>query len=194
MKQLTKAFLSLLSSVAWGFLALELIFEWLIRPPNYAQLVASDKAFAPSTARHINAFHLICETIALALFIPEFDCLGTHVCGKRIAFSGVNAALSAVTGPTKGKSALGALVIGLNALRIFGLLRHWKTMWINRTFSDESGPGGQPMLFVNIDSSNYTLHRRMKKRESAVGAQLIIVPEYPNVLTDLLYSFRVCPE
>jgi hypothetical protein len=186
--------LSLLSSVAWGFLALELIFEWLIRPFNYAQLEASDKAYAPSTARHINAFHLICETIALALFIPEFDCLITHVCGKRIALSGVNAALNAITGPTRAKSALGRLCIGLNALRIFALVRHWKTMWINRTFSDDSGSGGQPMLLMNVDQSNYTVNRRTKKRESAVGAQLIVVPEYPNVLTDFLCPFRACPD
>jgi hypothetical protein len=145
------------------------MFEWLIRPSNYAHLVASDKAYAPSTARHINAFHLIFETIALALFFPEFDCLATRMCGKRIAFSGVDAALQAVTGPTRGNSALGRFVIGLNALRIFGLVRHWKIMWINRTFSDDSGPGGRPMLFMNVNQSNYTRYRRMKKRESAVG-------------------------
>jgi hypothetical protein len=157
----------------WGFLALELIFEWLIRPSNYHQLVASDKAYAPSTARHINSFHLVCESIALALFIPEFECLGTGVCGKRIPFSGVDAALNAILGPSRAKSVLGRFCIALNSFRIFGLVRHWKTMWINRTFRDDSGtPGGEHMLFWKVDQATYTtsVRRLTKKRESAVGA------------------------
>jgi hypothetical protein len=67
-------------------------------------------------------------------------------------------------------------------------------MWINRTFSDDSGSGGQPMLFMNVNQSSYTVNRRTKKRESAVGAQLIVVPEYPHVLTDFLRPFRACPD
>ena len=152
--------------------------------------MASDKAYAPSTARHITSFHLIFESIALALFIPEFDCVGTGVCGKRIPFSGVSAALDAVLGPAKSKSAFGRFCIALNSLRIFGLVRHWKTMRINRTFSDDGGTQGwKPMLFVNVDRSTYTTseRRRKKKRESMVGAQLIICSRISHVLTYLLH-------
>lgn len=181
----------------WGILALELIFECLIRPSNYQQLVASDKAYAPSTARHINSFHLICEFIALALFIPEFYCLGTGVCGKRIPFSGVNSALNAVLGPTKGESVLGRFCIGLNSLRIFGLVRHWKIMWINRTFLDDNGtPGGNPMLFINVNQSTYTttVRRLSKKRESAVGAQLIICARITICSNTLIGSLLACSD
>lgn len=137
-----------LRSTVWGVLVLELITEWLIRPDNYGQLVNSDKAYAPSTARHINSFHMIFEAIALLLFIPQFNCLVTTECGKRIVFSGVDAALNAVLGPTKAKSAFGRFVIGLSVLRIFGLIRHWKNMWINRTYIDNSGKN--PSLFGGL--------------------------------------------
>ena len=173
----------------WVFLVLELILEWLIRPSNYRQLVASDKAYAPSTARHINSFHLVLETIALLLFIPEFNCLATGVCGKRILFSGVDAALTAILGPTNSKSAFGSFCVALNSLRIFGLVRHWKTMWINRTFHEDGGtPDWKPTLYVNEEQSTYTTSksRQTKKRESAVGPQLIICTTTSDVLTHLL--------
>lgn len=127
---------------------MELIFEWLIRPSNYyGQLMKSEKAFAPSTARYINGFHLVTETVALALFIPEFDCLTTKVCGKRIFFSGVDAALSAIYGPTRARAALGRLCIGLTSLRSVGLVRRWKIMWVQKTFENNAvGLGEKPMF------------------------------------------------
>ena len=137
------------TSIVWSILALELIFEWLIRPSDYFQLITSDKAYAPSTARHINGFHLVFEAIALALFIPEFSCLSSKQCGRRVPFSGVDAALSAVLGPSRSRAAYGRLCIGLTSLRVIGLVRHWKTMWINRTFS-ENGVESK-LLFMRIE-------------------------------------------
>lgn len=148
---------------------MELIIEWLIRPDNYGQLVNSDKAYAPSTARHINSFHMIFEAIALLLFIPQFDCLLTKECGKRILFSGVDSALNAVLGPTKAKSVFGRFVIGLSALRIFGLIRHWKNMWINRTYIDDRGKktlffGRREQVLFHEDEST----RRIRNRSVSI--------------------------
>jgi hypothetical protein len=142
-------FLSL-RSVVWSILVLELIFEGLIRPSNYYQLRFSDKGYAPSTARYINTFHLVTEGIALALFVPEFSCLATRQCGARVPASGVDAALSAVLGPARSDGALGRLTIGLTSLRIVGLVRHWKIMWINRTFKDNNVGLGEKPTFVEV--------------------------------------------
>ena len=121
----------------WSVLAMELLIEWTIRPANYSELILSDKAYAPSTTRFINAYHLFFEVISLALFVPNFVCLHEDNCGARVPFSGIDSSLSAVLGPTKWDSALGRLFIGFRTLRIFGLVRHWKKMWINNTFRDD---------------------------------------------------------
>lgn len=115
---------------------MELLIEWTIRPADFLDLIASDKAYAPSTTRFINAYHLFFEVISLALFVPNFICLHKGNCGARVPFSGLDSSLSAVLGPTKWDSVLGRLFIGFRTLRIFGLVRHWKKMWINNTFRD----------------------------------------------------------
>lgn len=118
--------------------------------------MTSDKAYAPSTARYINGFHLVTEAIALALFIPEFDCLSTKVCGKRVLFSGIDGALNAIFGATRARGALGRWCIGLTSLRIVGLVRHWKIMWINRTFHDAAlSTGAKPTFIeaIQVDSA-----------------------------------------
>lgn len=156
-------------SIVWSILALELIFEWLIRPSNYYLLTLSEKAYAPSSARYINGFHLVSESIALLMFIPEFDCLSTKVCGKRIFFSGVDAALNAVYGPTRARGAFGRLCIGLISLRIIGLVRHWKIMWINRTFRDNAvAIGGKPDFIETIQVNSITGRSMVVKRKSVV--------------------------
>lgn len=114
------------------------MFEYLVRPPDYAELIDSDQAYAPSTARHINVYHLVSETIALLLFIPEFKCLYKDQCGELVTFSGLWASVGSVDGSHSGHAALSRLCLGLNSLRLFGLVRHWKQMWINNTFTDES--------------------------------------------------------
>lgn len=161
---------SFLHSIVWSILALELIFEWLIRPSRYYQLITSDKGYAPSTARYIDRFHLITESIALLLFIPEFDCLSTRVCGKRVFFSGVDGALSAIFGPTRANGAVGRLCIGLTSLRIVGLVRHWKIMWINRTFRDNVvATGAKPDFFDTIQVDSVTGKSQVVRRRPSVA-------------------------
>jgi hypothetical protein len=126
------------NSIVWCILALELIFEYLVRPPDYPDLIESDQAYAPSTARNINIFHLFFESVALMLFIPELNCLfDPGSCGRSVPWSGLWASLHAVDGSDSSRAAAGRLCLGLTSLRLFGLVRHWKQMWINNTFADD---------------------------------------------------------
>lgn len=120
----------------WAFLVMELFLEWMIRPPDYYHLVESEKAYAPSTARSINSFHMFFELLSLALYIPEFICLGSNNCGDLTPFSALWASITSVLGPTLWDSCLGHFCIGLRTLRMFALVRHWKKMRINNTLSD----------------------------------------------------------
>ena len=112
------------------------MFETLIRPPGYFDLIESDKAYAPSTMRHINRFHLVFEAFALLTFVPEFRCAldGDNVCNRSQLLSRVRASTDAVLGDTHAAAARGHFILGLTALRFFGVVRHWKQMWINNTF------------------------------------------------------------
>jgi hypothetical protein len=118
----------------WIILGLELFFEFLIRPEDYHELIASDKAFAPSTARHINSFHLFFESISLLLFIPQLPCVFRKQCGDDIYFSAIWASIHAVADHDGTTAAWARSRLGLTFLKAFGLFRHWKQMWINRTF------------------------------------------------------------
>ena len=71
----------ILTTVVWSILVIELLFEVLVRPEGYLALMASEKAYAPSTARFINAFHLFFEVVALVCFVPDFRCLASGDCG-----------------------------------------------------------------------------------------------------------------
>jgi hypothetical protein len=125
----------LFSSVVWCILVIELFLEYIIRPAGYHKLILSDKAYAPATARHINFFHLLVESVALLLFIPRFFCIARQeTCGDRLPLSLVNASFNAVVGQSLSTVAIGRLVLGMTFLRAFGLVRHWKQMWINSTF------------------------------------------------------------
>lgn len=120
----------------WGILALELLLEVLIRPKGYSLLMESDKAFAPSTARHISTFHILFEGLALATFVPELWCLldTDDICTGEMWYSRLRASTDAVLGEDTGAVANGRFLMGLTALRFFGVVRHWKQMWINNTF------------------------------------------------------------
>ena len=97
-------------------------------------MIESDRAFAPSTARHINRFHIIFELLALLTFLPEFHCLAPDdVCTPQTLLSRVVASLDSVIGPSYKEAARGRFLLGLTSLRLFGLIRHWKQMLINRT-------------------------------------------------------------
>lgn len=123
----------------WCILVVELFFEYLIRPPGYNALVESEKAYWPATARYISHFHLVFESVALILFIPQIPCLLIGRCGDPIrAISSLEqACVLAVLGTSNGAVAIGRFIIGLNSLRTFGLIRHWKQMWIKNVFDGE---------------------------------------------------------
>ena len=128
--------LAVVNLVVFCVLLLELLFELFIRPDGYQQLIISDKAYAPTTVRFINAFHLFVESISLFCFIPEFYCLFSKnmQCDERLRFSFFNAALMGVVGPTTLHYFYGTAYFALVRFRVFGLVRHWKKMWINNTF------------------------------------------------------------
>jgi hypothetical protein len=129
---------------------LELLFEALIRPAGYMKLIESDKAFAPSTARYINRFHLIFETFGLLTFFPEFRCLlQEDVCNRNSLFSRVRASTDAVLGDTHADSARGRFLLGITALRFFGVVRHWKQMWITNTFRAVKVEGIVKLIYRN---------------------------------------------
>jgi len=127
---------------------MELFFEFLIRPSDYHEQIVSEDAYAPKTARHINRYHLVCESIALLLFIPQFPCIANSYCGARDPGSLRFAAIAAVLGGTSNVSSLGRFIIGLSFFRIFGLVRHWKNMWINDTFRGRTGPENCKLLVI----------------------------------------------
>lgn len=127
--------LAVVNLVVWCILMVELLFEVFIRPDGYQDLIISDKAYAPTTVRYINAFHLVIESISLLCFIPEFYCLfSDYACDDRLNFSFFNAALMGVTGPSGLDFFFGKAFFALIRFRVFGLVRHWKKMWINNTF------------------------------------------------------------
>lgn len=123
--------------VVWLILVLELLFEVFIRPEGYKFLVVSDKAYSPRTARYINRFHLIIETVSLLSFAAEFWCLfdSSYSCSDAIPFSFHSSALKAALGPTRLDAFYGRAYFALIRLRVFGLVRHWKKMWIATTFA-----------------------------------------------------------
>jgi hypothetical protein len=101
-------------------------------------LITTEKAYSPATARNINSFHVIFETLALLLYIPRFPCAFRGACGTNSYFGLLHAALGATLGDNR-ESAFGRFVLGLSFLRAFGLVRHWKQMWVKRTFDKDSG-------------------------------------------------------
>ena len=180
---------SVVCSVIWSILVLELLFEVLIRPKGYSALIESDKAFAPSTARHINSFHLVFETLALATFIPEFSCISDSGCQRNSIFSRVQASMDSILGETKADAARGRFLLGLTALRLFSVVRHWKKMWIHHTSRPVKREGIEKWLFspVNVDDSlkvsHLTKHSKRKKKKKVVCMESSLLqpqPEYAN--------------
>ena len=135
----------------WVVLVFELISEVFIRPEGYQGLLISEKAFSPTTVRYINTIHLVVELLALCVFIPEFFCLFTHYsCSERLPFSFYNAVLIGVIGPTYRNVFLGHAYIALVRIRIFGMIRHWKNMWVTRTFIQMTWRPNKSTILSNI--------------------------------------------
>jgi len=118
----------ILNAIIWFILAFELIFEILIRPKGYFAVIESEKKYNPSTARFINTFHLVTESLALIFFIPEMRCLfmpGDR-CGEALAFTLLEASMKKSFGPERIDVARAVFIIGMLRLRICGLVRHFK--------------------------------------------------------------------
>jgi len=127
--------IAIVNLVVWLLLLFEVGIEIFIRPNGYHGIIRSDKAFAPTTARVLSCVHLFFELFSLLLFIPEFICLFTNdSCGTRYPMSVHSAVLHTLIGPTKLKTFYGHAMLALVRLRVFGLVRHWRNMWITNTF------------------------------------------------------------
>jgi hypothetical protein len=136
----------------------------MIRPSNYFSLIETDKAYAPLTARNINRFHLGFELIAMLMFIPSMFCIMTDYCEGNIWFNGVEAALSAVKSDNVWRAAIGRFNLNLTFLRCFGLVRHWKQMWIAHTLEGKDRSQNSKLLICemghfNVLASNYIVKR-----------------------------------
>jgi hypothetical protein len=128
--------LAVINFVIWCILTMELVFEVFIRPEEYHVLIQSDKAFTPTTVRFISGLHLAVESLSLALFVPEFLCLfqSDLMCDERPKFSFLNSTILAISGPTRLDSFAGRVFYACIRLRVFGLVRHWKNMWVNTKY------------------------------------------------------------
>jgi hypothetical protein len=126
---------------------MELIFQVLIRPPDYHDILHTEKAFLPSTARHINSFHLTYEALALILFFPHVICTLSSKCLDGPFLNRAKAPLLALTSASTLEAALGRLDLSLTILRAFGLIRHWKQMWIRSAFETGKKDEGTFALF-----------------------------------------------
>lgn len=172
-------------------MTIELIFEIFIRPDGYHVLIVSEKAYSPSTVRYINAFHLTVEIMMLVSFVPEFFCLvsSDYGCSDRMHFSYFNAAFMAILGPNRINAFWGRAYVALIRFRVFGLVRHWKKMWINNTFLNKNWKlksevaGGllsgvfAPARVGNLDgkpiSEAMNLERQDRKEDALINASNI---------------------
>lgn len=127
---------AVINFVIWCILTLELVFEVFIRPNDYHSLIQSDKAYTPTTVRFISGLHLVVEAVSLGFFVPEFLCLlqPDLRCDERPKFSFLYATLLAISGPTRLDSFAGRAFYACVRLRVFGLVRHWKNMWVNTKY------------------------------------------------------------
>jgi len=179
----------------WSILVIELIFEFFIRPRSYHDLIKSDKAFAPATARYINRYHLICEALALILYIPEVSCSVSRSC-KSINYIGTEAPLWAITSVSGWKAALGRFLLGLTFLRAFSLVRHWKQMWINHTYDKkDDGPSSVVRKLLLVEDRKNTLRRMMLRRRKKMDEDNESTNgEYDDANRNSMQTFKVDTE
>ena len=144
--------LAVVNFIIWIVLICELLFQVFIRPDEYKALVVSEKAFAPTTVRYISGTHFLVEFASLLIFIPEFMCLfSTSSCSESFPFSFHRATVLSIVGPNSLELFYGRLYHALVRLRLFGIVRHWKNMWVTNTYSaipERTRLGGD--LFHNL--------------------------------------------
>lgn len=177
--------LAVINLVVWCILICELLFEIFIRPDGYSELIISDKAYAPTTVRFINAFHLLVESISLLCFIPEFYCLISQelACDNKLNFSFFNAALTGVIGPTSLDFFYGKAYFALIRFRVFGLVRHWKKMWINNTFINMRWKAAHG-FFSGSSHKTMSLQKQKQKRKAIADTAAEEAKKKEAVLTN----------
>ena len=74
--------------------------------------------------------------------------------------------MDAVIGETHAQSARGRFFLGLTALRLFGLIRHWKQMFINNTFNHARRGGIEKFLIPRAKDTGDSM-RSIRKRNSS---------------------------
>ena len=157
--------------VVWCVLVMELLFQVFIRPEGYRALIFSEKAFAPTTVRYINAFHLFVEALSLGIFIPEFLCLfNGHSCGKRLPFSFHNATVIGIVGPSRWDVFAGHAFIALIRLRVFAMVRHWRNFWIANTFVNMKSKARQVGFLSNFVPRTGVVQDRSSISDSKIKA------------------------
>jgi hypothetical protein len=132
---------------------MELLLEYMVRPYNYWELLQTDRALNPTTARHINFFHVFFETASLMLFLPQLPCAFGGLCGSDARLTILWAAITAVTSSSVLEAALGRFFLGLTFLRAFGLFRHWKKMWMTysyKKYQDDNRKCSQTFLDAEL--------------------------------------------
>ena len=161
-----------------------------MRPEGYQFLILSDKAFAPDVVRYINAFHLVVESLSLVVFIPEFYCLFTNDdCSTRYRFSFHQAALFVTAGSTRVQVFYGRAFLAAIRLRVFGLVRHWKIMWINNTVLNSSSYRQRRILqnlfpaHKKTDQSPLGLADDTLTNASTIGTALMVTNSYRSLAT-----------
>lgn len=163
--------MAIMDLIVWLILIVELICETFIRPDGYQSLLYSEKAYTPSTAQFINRFHLCMESLSLITFVPEFVCLFTSrlECGDRPSFSLFNALFMSVLGPTRLATFYGKSYLALVRFRVFGLVRHWKKMWIHNTFVTMRATGVNALVAPYKRAPPKKMDPVMEEEEKDVG-------------------------
>lgn len=165
--------LALLNFIIWTILCFELAFEVFIRPDGYRKLIKSEKAYMPITVRHISRLHLIVEFLSLGFFVPEFLCIFQQdlSCSAPSNFSFLHAVLRGVTGETRLQALTGRIFLAVLRLRIFGLVRHWRNMWINRIFLKSKGNRGWTVDVAPVTEKIQSLDESVAQNEQLAKVQ-----------------------
>lgn len=167
--------------VVWLVLAIELFFEIAIRPSHFQELIKSDKAYAPSTVRYLNSFHLFFEVLALVLFIPEFPCIFDNNCNDSIPMSLIWCCVYSILGEHERRMFTARFILGLSFLRAFPLVRHWRQMWLMHAFDPSSDENLFLRRLLLADKSN-----KLKESSSTFLPKDISDESTPNLTEEEL--------
>lgn len=124
------------------------------------------------------------EIVALVTFLPEFQCLqADDICKRDSVLSRVGASVDAIIGESHAEAARGGVLIGLTALRLFGLIRHWKQMFINNTFSRKQEGIEKWLIPRGKDTGNSIMSARTKRNSSKKNEVRIILLSLSRCIT-----------